>query len=154
MTEVVKVADILAVKGSRVITVKSTDTVGTLSERLREKRIGAAVVSSDGQAIDGVISERDIAYGLAVHKAALHALPVSALMTKAVISCSPGDSVATVASTMLARNVRHLPVEEGGRLVGMISIRDVLNQRVDELQRQTNQLRAFASQTAQEPQDR
>jgi CBS domain-containing protein len=154
MTYTVKVADILAVKGSRVVTVQPSETIATLSERLRERRIGAAVVSGDGQAIDGVISERDVAYALAVHKAALHAMPVSALMTKTVISCSPGDSVATVASTMLARSVRHLPVEEGGRLVGMISIRDVLNQRVDELQRQTNQLRAFASQTGQEPQDR
>lgn len=154
MAHVARVADILTVKGSRVVTVQPSETIATLSQRLREKRIGAAVVSSDGQAIDGMISERDLAYGLAVHKAELHALPVSALMTKTVISCSPSDSVATVASTMLARNVRHLPVEEGGRLVGMISIRDVLNQRVDELLRQTSQLRAFASQTGRDPEDR
>jgi CBS domain-containing protein len=154
MSDVVKVADILAIKGSRVTTVQATDTIATLSQRLREKRIGAAVVSNDGQSIDGVISERDVAYSVAAHKADLHALPVSALMTTTVILCSPKDSVATVASTMLARNVRHLPVAEGGRLVGMISIRDVLNLRVDELQRQTNQLRAFASQTERDPQDR
>jgi CBS domain-containing protein len=154
MSEVVKVADILSIKGSRVTTVQATDTIATLSERLREKRIGAAVVSRDGHSIDGVISERDVAYSVATHKEGLHALPVSALMTKTVISCSPSDSVAMVASTMLARNVRHLPVEEGGRLVGMISIRDVLNLRVDELQRQANQLRAFASHTERDPQDR
>ncbi len=154
MSDVVKVADILAIKGSRVITVLPSESIGTLSHRLCERRIGAAVVSSDGQSIEGVISERDVAYAVAVHKSDLHTLPVSALMTKAVISCSPKDSVATVASTMLSRNVRHLPVAEGGRLVGMISIRDVLNLRVDELQRQTNQLRAFASHTDRDPQDR
>jgi CBS domain-containing protein len=103
---------------------------------------------------EGVISERDIAYGLSVHKGDLHAMPVSALMTKAVITCAPEDSVAQVASTMLARNIRHLPVEHEQRLIGMISMRDVLNSRLDELQRQASMLRAFASSTGTEPQDR
>jgi CBS domain-containing protein len=151
---IVKVADILAAKGSAVFTVKPTETVIALSQRLREARIGAAIVSSDGQTVDGVISERDVAYGLAVHKAKLHSMSVAELMTKTVIRCSPDDNIANVASTMLARNIRHLPVEEGKRLVGMISMRDVLNSRLDELQRQTSMLRAFASQTDREPQDR
>jgi len=154
MAHIVKVADVLAVKGSRVTTVKPDEAIAVLSERLREKRIGAAVVSSDGVRIEGMISERDVAYAIASHKDKLHVMPVSALMTRTVISCTPKDSVATVGSTMLARNIRHLPVEESGRLVGMISIRDVLNLRVDELQRQTNQLRAFASHTERDPQDR
>ena len=64
-----KVTDILAVKGHLVVTVQASDTIGALSERLKERRIGAAVVSRDGQRVDGVISERDIAYGLAVHRA-------------------------------------------------------------------------------------
>lgn len=149
-----KVADILAEKGSAVITVKPSETIGALSQRLREKRIGAAIVSSDGQTVCGVISERDIAYGLSVHAGNLHMLPVSALMTEAVVTCSPDDNIATVASTMFARNIRHLPVEEGKRLVGMISIRDVLNVRVNELQRQTSLLRAFASHTDRDPEDR
>jgi CBS domain-containing protein len=149
-----KVADILAVKGRTVVTVTPSDTIAALSQRLREKRIGAAIVSSDGQVFEGVISERDIAYGLSVHKGDLHAMPVSALMTKAVITCAPEDSVAQVASTMLARNIRHLPVEHEQRLIGMISMRDVLNSRLDELQRQASMLRAFASSTGTEPQDR
>jgi CBS domain-containing protein len=151
---IMKVADILAVKGRTVVTIRPSDTIAALSQRLREMRIGAAIVSSDGQLFEGVISERDIAYGLSVHKDALHAMPVSALMTKAVITCSPDDYVAHVASTMLARNIRHLPVEHEKRLIGMISMRDVLNSRLDELQRQASMLRAFASSTDFSPQDR
>jgi CBS domain-containing protein len=147
----VTVAEILAAKGSNVITIKPSETIATLCECLREKRIGAAIVSSDGKTVDGVISERDVAFGLAVHKSDLHALPVSALMTKAVITCSPSDSVALVASTMLARNIRHLPVEDQGRVVGMISIRDVLNWRVSELQHQTGLLSAFVSESERNP---
>jgi CBS domain-containing protein len=150
----VKVADILEIKGSTVITIKPTETMAALSQRLRERRIGAAIVSADGKAVDGVISERDIAYGLSVHKADLHAMPVSALMTKAVITCAPDDNLGIVASTMLSRNVRHLPVIDGNRLVGMVSIRDVLNFRVDQLQRETGALRAFVSQTDRQPEDR
>ena len=149
------VASILAVKGSAVITVKPSDTIGTLSRRLRERRVGAAIVSGDGTTIEGVISERDIAYGVNLHEANIHKLPVSTLMTKTVVKCSPSDKIADVASTMLARNIRHLPVEEGNRLVGMISIRDVLKHRLDDLQQQTNLLRAFASHVERDPsQDR
>jgi len=151
----VNVASILAVKGSAVITVKPSDTIGTLSRRLRERRVGAAIVSGDGTTIEGVISERDIAYGVNLHEANIHKLPVSTLMTKTVVKCSPSDKIADVASTMLARNIRHLPVEEGNRLVGMISIRDVLKHRLDDLQQQTNLLRAFASHVERDPsQDR
>jgi len=150
----VNVASILALKGPVIVTVKPTDTIATLSRKLHEKRVGAAVVSSDGQALDGVISERDIAYAVAVHKGDLHVVPVETLMTRAVISCAPGDSVAHVASTMLSRRIRHVPVVDDGRLLGMISIRDVLNQRLDDLQRQTAMLRNLAVQMDVPPQDR
>ena len=149
-----KVRDVLALKGYTIITVEPSDTIATLSKLLREKRIGAAVVSSNGRTIEGVISERDVAYGLGIHAADLHALPVSALMTKTVITCSPNDSIANVASTMLSRNVRHLPVEDGACFVGMVSIRDILKLRVDELQQQAAQLRTFVHETERAPQDR
>jgi CBS domain-containing protein len=71
-------------------------------------------------------------------------------MTKTVITCSPSDKVSVVASTMLTRKVRHLPVEDEGRIVGMISIRDVLNLRLDELQREASLLRALASEAGRE----
>jgi CBS domain-containing protein len=75
-------------------------------------------------------------------------------MTKAVITCSPGDDVAKVASTMLSRNIRHIPVNDNNGLAGMVSIRDVLNVRLDELQQETAQLRSLVNQTDREPQDR
>jgi CBS domain-containing protein len=150
----VNVADILARKAAGTITIKPTDTIADLSLLLRERRIGGAVVTSDGQTIEGVITERDIAYGLAAHKEKLHAMPVSALMTRTVITCTPRDSAGHVASTMMSRSIRHLPVVEGDRFVGMVSIRDVLNYRVDELQRTTAQLRTFVAQAEQPPQDR
>ena len=151
---VLTVADILALKGSVIDTIRPSETIGTLAQLLRDRRIGAAIVSSDGVAVDGVISERDVAYGLSIHKADLHTLLVSALMTKTVITCSPDDNIAKVASTMLSRNIRHLPVMDDNHLVGMVSIRDVLNLRLDELQRETAQLCNLVNHTDREPKDR
>lgn len=141
-----KVADILARKGAAVVTIKPTDTIVALSQLLREKRIGAVVVSTDGHAIEGFVSERDLAYGLAAHKGDLHSMPVSAIMTRSVITCAPDDNVVKVASTMHQRNVRHIPVVDANRAIGMISIRDVLNLRVDELQREAAMLRSSVVQ--------
>ncbi len=149
-----KVADVLKRKGAVVVTIKPTDTMADLSALLRERRIGAIVVSTDGHTIEGVISERDLAYALAVHKADLAGMPVAALMTKAVITCAPGDDIALVGSTMMSRSIRHIPVEQQSRLVGMVSIRDVLNLRVDELQQQSAQLRSFVAEIDRPPQDR
>jgi CBS domain-containing protein len=149
-----KVAEILASKGSLVITVKPTDTIGALSTILREHRIGAAVVSSDGQTADGVITERDIAFGLAQHGGAMHTLPVASLMTRAVVSCRPQDDVSLVSSTMLSRNIRHIPVLDGGRLAGMVSIRDVLKVQVGMLQQEAALLRGLVNDTERVPQDR
>jgi len=149
-----KVAAILAAKTPAAITIKPTATIADLSQLIRDNRIGAAIVSSDGVTVEGVITERDIAYGIATHKGDMHTIPVSILMTKAVVTCTPGDLVSFVASTMLARNIRHLPVTVDGRLVGMISIRDVLKSHVDELQQQTAILFSQAARPVADLQDR
>jgi CBS domain-containing protein len=148
------IRDILEAKSSIAITIQPCDTIAALSELLRENRIGAAVVSVDGVKIAGVISERDIAYGLSIHQAVLSNMPVSELMTETVITCSPNDQVGRVASTMLSRNIRHLPVEENGHLVGMVSIRDILKERVGDLQKKTALLQNFVKGIDREPQDR
>ena len=87
-----KVADILRIKGSDVKTVAPHETALLVSGHLRAAQIGALVVSTDGNSIDGTVSERDLAYGLATHGARLPTIPISELMTKAVVVCSPEDS--------------------------------------------------------------
>lgn len=149
-----KVSDILAAKNAKPFSLPPDQTVQALCAFLKEKRVGAAVVSGDGKVIDGIITERDIAFALASHGAALATLPVSSLMTKDVITCGPDDDPGRVASTMLSRSIRHIPVSDNGRFVGMVSIRDVLKERVAELQEQTAQLRGLAMNRQTVPQDR
>jgi len=134
----------LNVKGTNVVTVRSTDDIETLAKRFRLERIGAAVVSDDGETIDGIISERDVVYGLAEHGAELPDLRVSDLMTGSVISCKPKDNIRDIMRTMTTRRLRHLPVEENGHLVGIISIGDVVKHRLDEIELEANVLRDYA----------
>jgi CBS domain-containing protein len=148
------VSEILKQKGSVIVTTRPSDSVETLSRLLREHRIGAVVVSDDGVTIDGFVSERDIAYSLCIHKAAISSMPVSEIMTRAVITCSPGDDVAKVASAMHAHRIRHIPVVEGNRACGMVSIRDLLNVRVNELQKEAALLRTLANGSQVDIQDR
>jgi CBS domain-containing protein len=141
---IMKVADILRAKGSAVKTVKPDETALELSQQLRTERIGAAIVSHDGRSIDGIISERDLAYGLAAHGSRLPTIAVSQLMTKTVIVCSPEDSITDVMKLMTQRRIRHLPVKDGDQLVGIISTGDVLKHRLGELQMEANVLRDYA----------
>jgi CBS domain-containing protein len=139
-----KVADILRTKGSSVKTVKPDETALEFSEQLRAERIGAMIVSDDGASIDGIISERDLAYGLAAHGSKLPQVPVSRLMTKVVVVCSPDDAISEVMGVMTQRRIRHLPVQDGGKLVGIISSGDVLKHRLGEVQMEANVLRDVA----------
>ena len=139
-----KVSDILQIKGSDVKMVRPDTSARELAVRLHAEQIGAMVVSTDERSIDGIVSERDLAYGLAAHGSELSTLPVSKLMTKTVIECSPDDSINHVTKLMTLRRVRHLPVKEGGQLVGIISIGDVLKHRLDELELEANVMRDYA----------
>jgi CBS domain-containing protein len=138
------VADILKAKGSKVITVRPDLNIGHLAQRLRMERVGALVVSETGATADGIISERDVAHGLAEHGAEVLMRTVADLMTKAVLTCSPSDTIAQVAKAMTERRVRHMPVTEGKRLVGIISIGDVVKHRLDELDLEANVMRDYA----------
>lgn len=139
-----KVADILKAKGPAVKTVRRDETALDLAETLRSERIGAAIVSMDGRTIDGIVSERDVAYALAAHTSRLPTVLVETLMTKVVVACSPDDTVNEVMSIMTRERIRHLPVKDGDELVGIISIGDVMKHRLDEVQLEAEVLRDYA----------
>ena len=137
MESSMKVADVLNRKNQSIQTIKSSETVGRLARCLQQNRVGVMVVSDDGHAIDGIISERDIAYSLADRRGELHLLAVSALMTRKVITCSPNDSLADVLRLMSKHHIRHVPVKADEQLIGMISIRDVLEWRLNEVEKKS-----------------
>lgn len=139
-----QVSDILSAKGNRVVTVRPSETIETFAHRLRMAQVGAMVVSEDGKKITGIISERDVTYAVATHGANLVDLRVSDLMTMSVVTCSPHDTIANVATIMTRRRIRHIPVEENGTVVGIVSIGDIVKHRIDEMELEANVLRDYA----------
>lgn len=139
-----RVVDILKQKGTAVMTIRPTETIHALAQRLHREGIGAMIVTRDGVSLDGIVNERDVAVSLAVHGKGFHAMPVSAVMHVAVPTCSPDSKVADVAKVMTERRLRHLPVREGKQLVGVISIGDVLKHRLEEVQLESRVLRDMA----------
>jgi CBS domain-containing protein len=138
------VADILKRKGSVVKTVGADVSAQTFARLLQKDGIGAMVVKAADGSIAGIISERDLAYGLATHGSDLGHCRVSELMTKAVITCSPSDSVNEIMKVMTQRRIRHLPVIDGKELVGIVTIGDVLKFRLEETQMEAAVLRDYA----------
>jgi signal-transduction protein with cAMP-binding, CBS, and nucleotidyltransferase domain len=119
-----------------VVTIRSDATLSTAVHRLALERIGALVVSDDGARIAGILSERDVVAGLARDGADLLAAGrrVAELMTRNVATCGPDDTVKHLMAEMTRRRVRHLPVVAGDRLVGIVSIGDVVKSRLGEVE--------------------
>src|SRR5262249_30049184 len=126
-----KVATILSSKGRRVVTMRPDSPIASVVHRMKLERIGAIVISADGDHIDGIVSERDIVYAWAERNGDLHALKASDLMTRGVITCSPDDRIDQVMARMSHSRIRHVPVVEGGRLSGIVSIGDVVKNRLE-----------------------
>lgn len=137
------VAAILRAKGSHVESTGPDTTLYTAAWTLKLRGIGAlVVVGADGRRILGIVSERDIVRALVEQGEHLLALPVSRVMTTPVLTCTPADRVTAVMARMTRHRVRHLPVvADGGELVGLISIGDVVKHRLDELELEANVLR-------------
>jgi CBS domain-containing protein len=138
---------ILHGKGRAVATIRPDQTIKAALAELRDRNIGALVVSEDGERVDGIISERDIVHGLADHGSAFLAQGVAEAMTRRVATCDPADSVADLMAEMTNRRIRHLPVVQNGRLVGIVSIGDLVKNRLDEIEYEARSLRSFIAGT-------
>ena len=134
---------ILKTKGNEVATTKPDATLAEVAGELSSRRIGALVVSGDGQSVDGIISERDIVRAVAESGAEALSKPVSTAMTSDVFTCSRHDSMEELMKTMSGKRIRHLPVTEDDRLCGMISIGDVVKYRLEEVEYEAEALRGF-----------
>jgi CBS domain-containing protein len=138
-----RVSNLLEGKGSMVVTVTREATVGDVVAELTHHRIGALVVSPDGQHIEGIVSERDIVKRLSVLNTRLLDEPVSSIMSTDVRVTAPTDDVESIMNLMTERRIRHVPVVEDGRLVGIISIGDVVKSRIGELEKDRNELMEY-----------
>ncbi len=135
-----RISTLLAGKGDLVATITGDKTVAGAVAQLRAHGIGALVVSSDGQHIDGIVSERDIVRALHTRHESLLEEPVRSIMTSTVFTASPEDDVESVMAAMTERRIRHVPVVNDGYLCGIISIGDVVKSRLAELEKDRKEL--------------
>lgn len=128
------VQQILKSKGDgRVLTVKAECSIAEAADLLAERRIGGLIVSPDGEAVEGILSERDIVRSLALRGAVCLEEKVGELMTRNPVCCRKEDSADDVLEMMTNGRFRHMPVTEGGKLVGIVTIGDVVKARLEEL---------------------
>jgi CBS domain-containing protein len=141
------ISDVLTSKpGGEVVTIGPDATVRELLGLLARHNIGAVVVSADGEGVDGIVSERDIVRRLAESDAVLDGA-VSAIMTSDVQTCDPDVPVDDLRQLMTDRRIRHVPVVREGKLIGIISIGDVVKSSIGQLQFERDQLDTYLHQT-------
>ncbi|MEQ8901308.1 MAG: CBS domain-containing protein [Roseovarius sp.] len=135
------VQQILKSKGDgAVITITPETKVSEAAQTLAERRIGGLIVSRDGETVDGILSERDIVRSLAVRGTSCMTETVSEMMTRNPVCCSKQDSSDAVLTRMTDGRFRHMPVVEDGKLVGIVTIGDVVKARLEELSMEKNAL--------------
>jgi Predicted signal-transduction protein containing cAMP-binding and CBS domains len=136
---------ILAAKklGGDIISIEPTADLATAAKLLSKHRIGSVVILGAGERLVGILSERDIVRALSEQGAGALALPVGQVMTRDVATCGEDDTVASIMERMTAGRFRHMPVVADGRLVGVISIGDVVKQRVDEIEGEAQAMRDY-----------
>jgi CBS domain-containing protein len=133
---------ILDIKGHQVESVDPETTLAEAAKLLADRKIGAVLVMS-GTRMEGILSERDIVRSLGERGAGVLTEPVSGVMTRRVVNCKPQDTVASIMEMMTNGKFRHLPVIEGGVVVGLISIGDVVKWRVQEYENEQEALRQY-----------
>ena len=142
-----RITDVLRGKGTQVVTVTPDTKVRRLLEILAEHGIGAVVVSQDGVSVGGIVSERDIVRAFAKRGAAVMSEPVRAIYTAEVHTITPDTSLDEVMRMMTERRVRHAPVVTDGALRGIVSIGDVVKNRIDELETERAHLTDYITGT-------
>jgi CBS domain-containing protein len=136
------IASILATKGDKVVTIRGEQSIREALGVLAQHNIGALVVVDDGRRPIGILSERDVVRA-AVRNEAVFGLLVSQLMTRELVLGAPGDDLGSVGSTMVTRRIRHLPVMDGGKLVGIVTIGDVVKAQRDHFQGEVDTLQTI-----------
>ncbi len=138
-----KVGSILAQKGTEVITTGPDVGLADAAKLLSNRRIGAVIVTDPpGQAV-GILSERDIVRTLAARREDWMGLKVADAMTRNVVTCAPEDSIASLMALMTERRFRHAPVKDGDRLVGIVTLGDVVKCHVEEVEREAAAMRDY-----------
>jgi CBS domain-containing protein len=140
-----RIADVLRNKGAAVVTIHSDATVQELLAGLAKQNIGAMVVV-DAEGVVGIVSERDVVRQLHMHGAAVLTRPVAKIMTSTVATCTKSDTVDAVSVLMTQHRVRHVPVLDGKKLIGIVSIGDVVKTRMEELEAEQQQLQSYITQ--------
>lgn len=137
------VKTILAAKGGDIVCIEPTADLAAAAKLLTARHIGAVLIRGAGGRLSGILSERDIVQALAEHGAAALTLPVAQVMTRNVATCSEDDTCASIMEQMTTGKFRHLPVVNAGQLVGLISIGDVVKQRVEEIVSESEAMRDY-----------
>ncbi|GAB3258583.1 CBS domain-containing protein [Nocardioides dilutus] len=142
-----RIADILKAKpDATVITIGPDAGVRELLALLAEHNVGALIVSSDGESLEGIVSERDVVRHLH-HDGTVVNNTVRAIMTDLVETCAPSDQLDDLMEIMTNRRIRHVPVIQDGKLAGIISIGDVVKHKMSQLQFERDQLDSYVHQT-------
>ena len=129
-----------------VVTISPDAVVRELIAKLAEHNVGALIVSSDGESVEGIVSERDVVRHLH-HDGTVINNTVRAIMTDVVETCEPGTTIDDLMEIMTNRRIRHVPVVENGKLVGIVSIGDVVKHKMSQLQFERDQLDSYVHQT-------
>jgi CBS domain-containing protein len=137
------VAMILEEKGRSVVTIGANATIGEAVSELAIHKIGAIVVVEETERIVGIVSERDVVRAVAKEGSDVLSQPVGSIMTSDVVTCGDRETIIEVMTRMTLGRFRHLPVAEEGRLSGIISIGDVVKARIEEVEREADEMRAY-----------
>ncbi|MBP7648887.1 MAG: CBS domain-containing protein [Phenylobacterium sp.] len=136
------VSQILKAKGDLVFTATPSETVSAICALLHSRRVGAMIIM-DGDRVAGIVSERDVVRVMAEQGASALNQPVSSCMTRDVVFAEPGETVNSLLSRMTDRRLRHLPVCEGDRLIGIVSIGDLVKHKISEVEAEADGLKAY-----------